>query len=288
LRSSRTHSQFLKQPILDFINDIKTQKRSALLLIVMCWAVFVWLFRWQSGVLPHQLSAPVLVQPNLDITYWIFIASGAAEFCSRGAPAYIMSSLLLGLPLLSILYRKKAISAYFALFYAIILFLYTLLYNTYTCIHTSYLFGLWFVSFTFLFFDAQKFGLAWEGVRYYTCWIYASSFMWKLVRGFWNYPLHAKAIIMHENAAYLLQNPDTYLAKALQFLIVHEQFAHYFLNIGMLIQGVFILGFFTKKYDKLLFCLPFCFHFTTYFLLDVNFMAFLILQLAFIGAWKET
>jgi hypothetical protein len=141
------------------------------------------------------------------------------------------------------------------------------------------------LSFAFYFFDNTKFTLAWEGVRYYTCWIYTSSFIWKFVRGFWNYPLHAKAIIMHENATYLLQNPDTYLAKALQFLIVHEQFAHYFLNIGMLIQGVFILGFFTKKYDKLLFILPFFFHFTTYFLLDVCFFEFLILQLAF---WHDS
>jgi hypothetical protein len=248
----------------------------------MAAAILVWIYRWSAGVLPHQWGAPVLVQPNLDLTYWLFIGSGAAYFFSNGAPAYCLSFLLLGLPILNIFYRNKPISAYISGFYSLILMIYALLFNTYSSIHTSYLYGLWFASLAFWAFDAARFGLAWQALRYYTCWIYASAFGWKLVRGFWNYPLHAKAIIMHENAAYLLQNPNTYLAQALNFLIQHEQFAHYFLNIGMLIQGAFIIGFFTKKYDKWLFWLPFFFHFMTYFLLDVAFFEFLILQLVFV------
>ena len=263
---------------------LNPQSRPTLLTITMLFAILMAAFRCQSGVLPCQWGAPVLVQPNLDATYWLFIYCGAAAFFSKGVGAYFLSGLLFLLPILSIFYRKNKISAYICGFYSLALLVYALVFNTYSGTHTSYLYGLWFVSLAFCFFDDIKFGLAWEGVRHYACWIYASAFGWKLVRGFWHFPLHAKAIIMHENTTYLLQNPDTYLAQALRFLIAHEQFAHYFLNIGMLLQGVFIIGFFTKKYDRWLFWLPFAFHCTTYFLLDVAFFEFLILQIVF---WRK-
>ena len=159
----------------------------------------------------------------------------------------------------------------FATFYAIFLLIDDVTLNSFQTLHTHYLAGLFFASIPFCFHRETIQNLLWQGVRYYTCWVYSCAFLWKFCRGFWQYPLHAKAIILAENATYLAQHHDNFIAKIQIWLIANPSFAHVLLDVGMVVQALFIVGFFTKKLDKWLFILPFLFHGLTYILLDVAF-----------------
>ncbi len=263
---------------------------------VFSFAIFSWLWRWYCGVLLHQLASPVLRNPGTDLTYWLFNYSGVCNLAIAVPFSYIIDSTLiisaLSIFILSIKQNttKTVPIPYFSDFplskliailstvYSCSLFTYILTLNTVQTMHTHYLEGLLIASLPWCFTNRITQSLLWEGVRYFTCWVYSCAFLWKLGRGFWNYPLHGKAVILAENATYLTQHPHNTIAQIQFWFVEHPQFAHYLLDAGMLVQAVFIIGFFTKKIDKYLLILPFAFHSLTYILLDVTFWEFLVLQ----------
>lgn len=255
--------------------------------------VLSWLYRFEGGVLLHQLAEPVLRNAKTDALYWLLNYTNVCRYLVVAPASYLLDGALLtcsvaliGLSFLEgerFLWLRKRV----AILYSVSLLLYIVTFNTFQTMHTHYLDGFLVMSVVFWFKRPTTQGLLLEGVRYYTCWVYSCAFCWKLARGFWRYPLHAKAIMIAENAAYLAQNPTHYLAQAQQYLIQHPALAHALLDAGMLVQGLFLVGFFTKKIDKLLFWLPFAFHLATYFLLDVAFWEFLILQLSFLYVQRK-
>ncbi len=256
---------------------------------VFGFAVASWLYRWQGGVLLSQLAEPVLRDPKVDLIYWIFNYLGVCQAVVHTPISWIIDGVLLIFPLVFLFSNYQyfiGVSNFFkpflAILYTVCLLVYIVSFNTFQTMHTHYLDGLLMASVVFGFSNNKTQNLLWQGLRYYTCWVYSCAFLWKLGRGFWNYPLHAKAIILAENGNYLAQHPHYYIAQIQLFLIQHPEFAHALLDIGMLVQSLFILGFFTKKLDKWLFILPFLFHTLTYILLDVAFWEFLVLQGAFL------
>ena len=259
-------------------------------------AILSWLYRWDGGALLHQLAEPVLRDTKTDALYWLLNYTNVCGFLVAAPASYLLDATLLAcsMALVGGCFLEKdtfltlpKVRKIVAILYSVVLLLYIVTFNTFQTMHTHYLDGLLVMSVVFWFDRPTTQGLLLEGVRYYTCWVYSCAFCWKLARGFWRYPLHAKAIIMAENAAYLAQNPTHYLAQAQHYFIQHPALAHYLLDAGMLLQGLFLVGFFTKKIDRLLFWLPFAFHLATYLLLDVAFWEFLILQLSFLYTQKS-
>jgi hypothetical protein len=255
-------------------------------------AILSWLWRWHCGVLLHQLASPVLRNPSTDLTYWLFNYSGLCNLAIAAPFSYFIDSILIisALSIFILFIKQKKteevvahakIVAGLSILYTCSLFTYILTLNTVQTMHTHYLDGLLLASLPWCFANRTTQSLLWEGVRYFTCWVYSCAFLWKLGRGFWKYPLHGKSVILAENAAYLAQHPHNTIAQIQLWFIENPQFAHILLDVGMLMQAVFFIGFFTKKIDKYLFILPFLFHLLTYILLDVAFWEFLVLQGSF-------
>ncbi len=255
---------------------------------VFAFALASWVYRWQAGVLLSQLAEPVLGDPKTDLIYWIFNFLGICRLAVHAPFSYIIDSFLILLPIaiLFLNFIKNNFPIWLknilAIFYTVFLFIYIISFNTFQTVHTHYLDGLLLSSVVFWFSNSKSQYLLWQGLRYYTCWVYSCAFFWKLGRGFWNYPLHAKAIILAENGTYLAQHHENIIAKIQLFFIENSSFGHILLDIGMVVQSIFIIGFFTKKLDKWLFVLPFFFHLLTYILLDVAFWEFLVLQGTFL------
>lgn len=264
--------------------NLPTFSRTTLARCVYGFAVVSWVYRWFCGGLVYQYQQPILNNPGIDLSYWIAHLLHLPELISSAYFAPTFDILLLLLPVFCFFYTKNT---RLSIFYTIILFLYFITTNTYSTVHVHYLVGLLWASVVFWSAEATTFGLLWQGLRYYTCWTYFCAFLWKTGRGFFYLREHAEAVILQENMTYLLQNKNTYDANFLHYLLHHTDMAHYLLNAGMLLQATFIIGFFTKKYDKLLFILPFLFHASTYFLLDVVFWEILVLQFSFFAIKKN-
>ncbi len=263
--------------------DIEEKKRIGY--FVFGFALLILLYRAWSGALVSQLQGPVISEPYVDFTYWIIFLLNIPQYLTGHFIAgRIFDFLLLFFTVGSAFFYKKNI---FPILYSVNIFIYIIIFNAYSGHHTHSILGLWIISWPFLFSDVKRFSLAWEGLRYYVCFIYFSAFGWKIVKGSLFHLEQGAAVIQHNMSTYMLEKPDAFLSDVLVFALQHPNLLGGVFVLGMLAEAVFIIGFFTKKYDWILLGLAVLFHTISWFLIDVNFFEFLIISLTLLN-WKTT
>ena len=116
-------------------------------------------------------------------------------------------------------------------------------------------------------------------MRYYACWVYATAFLWKIINGSF-FQVDAGMLTFKSNlAGYLYQNPDTFFSHVYYWFLRHPALINIGHKLVVIAEGVFLVGFFTKKYDGfLIFCAVFIFT-SIYFFSDVFFAELLIIIL---------
>ncbi|WP_169818752.1 hypothetical protein [Niabella ginsenosidivorans] len=121
-------------------------------------------------------------------------------------------------------------------------------------------------------------------MRYFACWVYFSSLLWKMINGsFWQPDFGIESL--KENVAYILyEDPAGKLAFLYRFFLEHPLLTNTGAKLIFLLEGFFIVGFFTKKWDKVLFVLIFLIHGLLCFFADVVFIELCVLAFLFIPA----
>ena len=146
--------------------------------------------------------------------------------------------------------------------------------------------GILIITIPFWFRNNKSFSLLWEGVRYFTVFIYFSAFLWKLLRGSVFHPGQGLGIFLNGGGSNLIYNPDSLFGGWYAYAVSHPSFAQWVMLAGVAMEAIFIIGFFTRRFDLALFVIPFLFHTITWIFLDVFFFELLILNLAFLpGEW---
>jgi hypothetical protein len=147
--------------------------------------------------------------------------------------------------------------------------------------------GVVLILWPFAFRNQEYFNRLWEGLRYLTCFIYFMSFYWKAFIGDSFYQFNHGLLSVQGNLAeYIYHNPGTLLTGFYQWMIAHP----ILLNIGntalFLLEGVMLVGLFTRILDHLLFWIPVLVHVAGYFFSDVFFMEMLVLDFTLLPlAW---
>ncbi len=237
------------------------------------------IYRWLAHSLMSQLAAPVLVFPYVDLTYWGLHLMRIPQWISAHYTAAILFDVLLfGTALGSLLTNRRIFPILFGLLY----FVYFVSYNSFGAHHTHCMVGILLVSIPFWFRAEKTFDLLWEGLRYFTLWVYSSAFLWKLLRGSLFHYEQGVANFMNENATHIALNPDAWTTGIYMFFITHPGLSFAASVLAILAEGLFIIGFFTKKYDWWWFVLPIIFHTMTYLFIHVMFYELLILNLTFL------
>lgn len=253
--------------------------------IVLCRLVFSFIllsliFRFLLNTTPSHLLQPPLFNLNLDLTYWLYQYLRIPQLIVYNeAGAIIFDILLFGCCITTILFPSKRI---IIIFFSILFLVYAITYNTYIVHHAHPLTVLTLITVPFWCKKLKNWKLMWEGMRYYVCYIYAMSFIWKAFISnsffFWNDGVGSVKLNVAE---YMYHYPGTAVTSIYAFFIEHP----YLLNIGntfiFLLEGLMVIGFFTKKYDRILMMLPVIIHLSTYVFADVFFIEMLVLIFAF-------
>lgn len=254
---------------------------------VIGFAVLFLIVRWLEHLLPHQLLQPAIPRANYDLTDWIFKLSGLSYWLTQNNfMARLFSFLLLSTGCLAFIFpRAHRMTILFSLLY----FLYTVCFTTYlthqahlTAVMVWALFSLWPKN-------DSTFALVWEGFRYYACWPFASTFLLKVIHGaFWQWDFGMIAA-QAGMADYLYHFPDTWFAEICYRLFQHPFLVNAGAKVFMLLEGMFLIGFFTRKYDRLLILLSVLILFQTYLFADVFFAETLVLTFALfpISWWRR-
>ncbi len=268
----------------DNIPSLGIEQRKWLSRLVFGGVILSLLYRLMAHALLSQLAAPVFIYPYVDLTYWALHLINIPQFISRHYGLALCFDILLFIAALGgFFFIQKRV---FPITFGILYLIYFVSYNSFGIHHTHCMVGVLLISIPFWFRNNRTFTLLWEGLRYFTLWIYFSAFLWKLLRGsLFNYH-QGLANFMNENATHIALNPDGWLTPLYTFFIAHPGLSFVASTIAILMEGLFFIGFFTKKYDWWWFVLPIIFHTMTYLFIHVMFYELLILNLTFLSVKK--
>jgi len=229
-----------------------------------------------ANTLVHQMQMPVLKFVYVDPAFWIMHLLNIPEFISSHyIVAWIFDIILfLSCTAVIIFPRKKWIIAIFIFFY----FIYYIIFNSFGAHHTHALIPVLIAPIPFLF-SKKSFFYAWEGLRYFLLFSYSAAFLWKFFRFSWLTNNQGILIIKKNLTPYLYFNPDSCLSKIYIWLLDHPSFANAVFISGFIMEGLFIIGFFTKKLDGYLFFLSIILPVGFWFFADALFFEQLILSL---------
>jgi hypothetical protein len=229
--------------------------------------VFIFVLRFASSTLFSQLSQPVLIDPGIDNTYWLFHWFNIPHITTHSILwSAVLDIFIFLVPLMASIMPARRI---LAVLFTILVLVYQITYSTYAIHHYHNLIGLLFLSIPFWFGPGERFTLSWEAVRYYFFFIFASAALWKLSSGaLWEHD-QMKSILMAQHAQTLYEYPDSILSHFRSYLIAHSALATIFLWLGFIIQLSFFGGFFTKKYDRIYMALFIAFFAMNYLLMGI-------------------
>lgn len=278
----KKYLQNISNPIRDLGNYQFLIKRT----LLFCYALS-FLYRAYSGGLSFQMENPALRISANDILMGAYNYFDINYFIFGDATYSIIYNIVLFLFLILafIFIRQK----WFAIVFYLLFILYFLGYNSNIGFPSSYLKGFVITGFIFFVNKPLNFNYMWEALRYYACWIYSSAFALKFIHRAFFMPRYGEMTFKDNLSWFIYTNPESMLTEAYLFLIKHS----WMLNLGdklvFLFEGLFILGFFTKKFDTLLGWGIIGLHFFLYFVSDTLFVEIYVLSLLFISAkwWKR-
>ena len=248
--------------------------------IVFGLILFALLYRFFSNSLLHQLQFPVLKYSWVDLSFWAAHLIKIPEFLTGNFwIALTFDLLLVGSAASSLFFLKRSI---FPIVFSVLFAFYFVTYNSFSAYHTHCMVGILLITVPFWFRDNKSMSLLWEGLRYFTCFIYFSAFLWKILRGALFNSDQGVGIFMNEGGAFLIQNPGSVSGQLFAYFTANPEAASMLVIAGVIVEAFFIVGFFTRRFDLILFTLPILFHFITWMLLDVFFFELLILNLTFL------
>jgi hypothetical protein len=242
---------------------------------ILCASMFfVVLAKFFLGKSLFLLATQPLYAQGLDSTLWLFQITGISKTITHiPLIAFCLDALLLILFLLLIFIQKRI----FVISTLIIYLMHSFTYQIYSA-HFHKLDIVIALCLIVLIFEGKTRQLLWEGLRYYLLFVMASSALYKIANGaaLDSYHLANVLTLQHADIGYL--RPDFFIPKIAQFLIQSPMIAYGLFISTILLQGVFSIGFFSKKYDKQLFFLLLVFVISDYII-----MRFITLDLIILG-----
>ncbi len=240
----------------------------------------IYLIRYCSHTLLHQLYQPVLIFPSIDVTYWLFHFIGIPQFLTQHYSVALGFDLLLLASILSaLIYQRKVV---FPILYLLLASCYFITFNSYATHHFHITMGMLFIALPFCFPKADHFSAAWYFLRIYYLYIFFSASLWKIFRGSaWKFD-QLTNIIRSNCIEALAYNKETFSDKLDFFLLAHPAIAYTFFLFTCLLQLSFIAGLFTYKYDRYFFYASILFHVGNFFVLRINSFELLVFNLALI------
>jgi len=236
-----------------------------------------------SSTLLTGMEQPPFLFADKDFVYRLFVQSGIPQLVSANPFVSLVFDIdLLILPVLFMITLNRTYVVFLSLF----LIFYFLTFNSVTGHHYHALVGLIVITIPFWFKKEGKFYLAWDAARYYFLYVFTSAALWKILRGSAFYQDQLSDILKAQQIDLLLQNPGSLHAVVVRYLIANPSVSHTVLLVNVALQLCFLIGFFTKRFDLVLFWLAIIFCAANAFVMNIISVELLILNLTLLD-WKK-
>jgi hypothetical protein len=258
--------------------ELNTEQRNILARIVFGWVVVALLWRWHDGAMLSQLEAPVLGNAYKDLTFWLFELLGIPQGLTGSYGLALAFDLSLTVSAALMLVRPQWVWS--ARVYSVLILVYFIVQTTYANHHYRPIIGLVVAGLPFTFVSLDRFNWMLQGLRYYILFVYTSAGLYKIFRGSWFNVDQMTGIIENTQLELFLAAPDGWHAQLFGWLLQHQNVSWLLFLLATVLETVFILGYFTRRYDVWLFATAMSLHIGFYF--TMRFFAFelIVLDLA--------
>lgn len=249
--------------------------------VVIAFILLVLLYRWYAGLLPYQVQGAEMmrVQYYALLHFYKFTGLNDVLLVSKWG-TYLYTVALFAVPVLCFRYTKSLVlnwSMY------LLIILYYVSQSAALAFSAHYWVGIIVCATIFLTVNERKFSFIWVGIRYWVCIMYLSAFLWKLIHGAIFQYEFGEAVFKNNLATYMYLYPDSWMTSLYSFCLRYP----FILNIGtmvcFLIEGLFLIGLFTRKYDRFFILFILLLHHLLYLFVDTLFVEWYILVLPFLG-----
>lgn len=235
--------------------------------ILLTFITLLIMWFWYSGLMIHHVWDSPFNYKAADPIYYLLDTLWISKLVLYNSnSALVFDGLLIVSLLASLIFPNRLI---FVRFTAVLLLIYHVLLNTKMGYHAHHLFALHFALVPF-WVNSKHFVPAFLLSRNLACLTYFTAGFFKLYHGAWLSMESFSAVLSNQHAAYFYFNPNTLRTIISQWIIQNPSVGLLFFGTSMLLQLSFFIGFWTKKYDKLLVMGIVVFHLMDWFLMNLG------------------
>lgn len=253
------------------------EQRKFLVRIFFGWVLVALLWRWNDHAMLSQLEGPVLGNVYKDLTFWLFQGLGVqSTLTGHRMVGLAFDVVLTASAALAVVFPHRVI---FPRIYSVAILAYFITHTTYANHHYRPIIGLLVAGLPFLFRSLERTTFMLQAVRYYILFVYTSAGAYKVLRGSWMVHDQMTGIIENTQLELLLAHPDGWHAQLFTWLLLHEWAGWALFFLATVLELTFIIGFFTRRWDVLLFCTAITLHIGFFFTMDFFAFELIVLDL---------
>ena len=229
------------------------------------------MYKWLNDSFLYQLE-PSFFYTRKDLFTWFFMQTGLHQWLLNNPPGWIMLDILFySMPMLYLILflYKKSTSVVIVILMLLTNWCYVQCYTLYPSNSIEGHIAWLFFPFLFLANDEKTFKLLFEGLRYFFLYFFVSAGIWKLVQGGVFNLAEMSGVLLYQHNQLLSSSPGYWQTDLISYLVLHTQLSYFLYLSATLLELFFIIGFFTKKYDRFLAILFVLFLIADYYLMRI-------------------
>lgn len=241
--------------------------------------------QYADGLWLFQFDEVVFKYPSIDNTYWLFYLLQIPQLIASNKSSLFIFDLALLLSCISnIIFINRV---WLARIFSFLFFIYFICVNSFSGHHSHMLVGILLSNFIFCFRSINTQFKLQEILRYYLIFLMTSAACWKIGRGNLCDVPHFRNILFNQHIYELIASNKNLHTHIINYLIAHPLLSYGLYLAATICEFIFIIGFFTKKYDRYLIAAFMLFFSMDYILMDLNFVELSVLLMTFIPLKKN-
>jgi len=251
-------------------------RRSYGLYFYGCFILFL-IIRYFDELFLFQISANPIRSPRVDLVVWLTQSTEITNLVSHLVESIFIDSLIILLPIVILyrLYTKKDFSKPAAAL-VIIFGLYILIIYCFPTLSIRKYLGLVLIPIAFIFTSEKRYYNYLRLMRYYVLFVFTSASLWKILRGVAWDSSHMQLSLKAQHIDNFINWPDHYITQIITTIIDSPVYCSILFMAAVISQLTFSIGFFTRKYDKLLAFLLIIFIISDYLVMRIEYWEYIV------------
>ncbi|MGN6618168.1 MAG: hypothetical protein ACTHJ5_13425 [Ilyomonas sp.] len=231
------------------------------------------IYKFCNGLFLFQLQ-PSFFYLREDIFTWVFMQTGMHQWLLNNAYGCILFDILFySAPVIYFVQFKfdPNRSAIMAIIMLVINWCYVQCYTLYPSNSIEGHIAWLLFPIIFIPSNPKTFALLFDGLRYFFLFFFISAGLWKFYQGGIFNPSQMSGILLYQHKEMLVNSPAYSQTIMIQWLIEHQKISYLLYLLLTVIELSFIIGFFTKKFDKILLVLFLIFLLTDHLVMRITY-----------------